>query len=999
MTRPSGPRRRSKPAMTPRFEPLEARQLLSGDLPSISLIEADNRGRVQLTATRDLNAATVTSASVRVSTAGTDKLLGTADDVQVTLSQLSYNPTSRVISFTAPVSANTRYKVTLDASIIKDTNGTALDGEFRSATQVSGDGVAGGDLVFFTKQPSVQVARVSTFLGDIDIELLADRAPLTVANFLSYANDGSYDNGFFHRNASSAGSKFVLQGGGFRADNALSAIPTRAPVRNEFGVSNTRGTVAMAKLGNDPNSATNQFFFNLNNNASNLDNQNGGFTVFARVRTSQGLQVMDALSNLTVFNASSQNSAFNEIPVRDFDGVTNRGRVGPADLAIISRVALLVDVSDQAGAQVPSAGALVFSNAGVTVTIADLTGAGFGGGSNIVGVRFGSAGVVSSISFTNDFTGTAAVIVTGASRIDSITDSRRTTTGAIGFIASDTGTIRSVNLRGSIAGFNANGLVAAAGFALPDDIDSDGSVTDATAIFSGGTGDTASISINGSLNGSVVTGGALRSVQVRGVTTNADFRTGGSAAPGAVYRLGIVNDSSINTKQAIGQLSATHWVNPSGGGKSIVAPSIARITVTGSRADNLDGHFEPGLTLAGPGPGASGLVLGEVSIAGGVFGSTWAITGNAGNIRIGTDAQNWRLTVSNDANTINVGRAVSSNVTVNGAVKAFTFNDWTGGAITAGQIDTLRGQRRASLGASGDLRGNLTINRTTGTVLRTMRLDGGLNGAQLDIKGPAKSVTIAGDSSGSVMTFRATAESISTGVLNSTNINANTGVVRIDVKRWEGGVISGGTFNRVSVAGDARFNINNVNVVLNVIIGGDWTTNSTIRGGFVYRVAGDLKDSRLSLTETNVLQSLTSFTVGGVMSNSEFRAVRNIPTVTVGAMINSGIYVGAPANQQGLPPNAANTNDSVRINTLTIAGRGSGDSFVNSFVVTGRLGNATIARPQQENNGVLHGVAANRISSITLKLRNRQVTLVNPRTTVATLGDFRVQLNPAAPSA
>ena len=106
-------------------------------------------------------------------------------------------------------------------------------------------------------------------------------APLTVQNFQNYVSAGSYTNSFIHRSIPN----FIVQGGGFTYNNpTVTTIPTNAPVQNEFSSqrSNIRGTIAMAKLGSDPNSATNQRFFNLADNASNLDNQNGGFTVFGQ---------------------------------------------------------------------------------------------------------------------------------------------------------------------------------------------------------------------------------------------------------------------------------------------------------------------------------------------------------------------------------------------------------------------------------------------------------------------------------------------------------------------------------------------------------------------------------------------------------------------------------------------------------------------------------------------------------------------------------------------
>ncbi|MBH9553695.1 peptidylprolyl isomerase [Inhella gelatinilytica] len=148
------------------------------------------------------------------------------------------------------------------------------------------------------------LVRVTTDRGPVDLLLYDNDAPKTVTNFLNYVRRGAYDSSFFHRLASG----FVLQGGGFRYNDATTpratAIPADPAVQNEFSPSrsNVRGTIAMAKLGGNPDSATNQWFINLGNNAGNLDGQNGGFTVFGRV-TSASLPVVDALAALNGVNA------------------------------------------------------------------------------------------------------------------------------------------------------------------------------------------------------------------------------------------------------------------------------------------------------------------------------------------------------------------------------------------------------------------------------------------------------------------------------------------------------------------------------------------------------------------------------------------------------------------------------------------------------------------------------------------------------------------------
>jgi cyclophilin family peptidyl-prolyl cis-trans isomerase len=138
-----------------------------------------------------------------------------------------------------------------------------------------------------------EFVRFSTSLGNIDVQLLPQDAPNSVANFLSYVNSGAYSSTFFHRLVSG----FVLQGGGYDVEGGqIATIPTQAPVANEFSVSNTRGTLAMAQAGGNPNSATDQWFFNLTDNSSQLDKLH--FTVFGQVLDPSSLSVMDAIAQL-----------------------------------------------------------------------------------------------------------------------------------------------------------------------------------------------------------------------------------------------------------------------------------------------------------------------------------------------------------------------------------------------------------------------------------------------------------------------------------------------------------------------------------------------------------------------------------------------------------------------------------------------------------------------------------------------------------------------------
>lgn len=140
------------------------------------------------------------------------------------------------------------------------------------------------------KNPKVAL---STNMGKIVIELNPAKAPKSVENFLQYVNDKHYDGTVFHRVIPT----FMIQGGGFTQD--LSMKPTRPPVANEAdnGLSNVRGSVAMART-NDPNSATSQFFINVvdNPNLNHFSKDNGqtwGYAVFGKVVS--GMDVVDAI--------------------------------------------------------------------------------------------------------------------------------------------------------------------------------------------------------------------------------------------------------------------------------------------------------------------------------------------------------------------------------------------------------------------------------------------------------------------------------------------------------------------------------------------------------------------------------------------------------------------------------------------------------------------------------------------------------------------------------
>lgn len=189
------------------------------------------------------------------------------------------------------------------------------------------------DLSIFFRDPDASAAaRLVTPLGTMNFTLDGETTPITVQNFLNYVSQGRYfkidpANGqlastFIHRSVTN----FVIQGGGFLSTidpaSATGVIqPTTVTpfpaIQNEPVISNRRGTIAMAKLSGDPNSATSQWYINLADNSggmSMLDTQNGGFTVFGRV-AGTGMTVADAIAALPKFLGPSP---FDSLPVRNY---------------------------------------------------------------------------------------------------------------------------------------------------------------------------------------------------------------------------------------------------------------------------------------------------------------------------------------------------------------------------------------------------------------------------------------------------------------------------------------------------------------------------------------------------------------------------------------------------------------------------------------------------------------------------------------------------------
>lgn len=157
-------------------------------------------------------------------------------------------------------------------------------------------------------------ARIQTSMGDIDVELFGEAAPVTVENFVAYATTGYYDRLVFHRVVKGT----LIQGGGY-SKALYRRATTRDPIINEAsnGLKNLRGTLSMARY-DDPDSATSQFFINLSDNpfldrTGDTYKKDAGYTVFARVVS--GMEVADAIGMVETGPAEGDIYFEKDVPV------------------------------------------------------------------------------------------------------------------------------------------------------------------------------------------------------------------------------------------------------------------------------------------------------------------------------------------------------------------------------------------------------------------------------------------------------------------------------------------------------------------------------------------------------------------------------------------------------------------------------------------------------------------------------------------------------------
>ena len=344
--------------MSSMIDQLESRRLFAATLLRVGAVTADNRGTVVVRFSEAAEG--VRGGAAQMYTSGTDGQLNTSDDVKVD-ARITYSTNKKELTIRGNLPVNTVYRIKLDGKtrIRSAATGALMDGEY-TGSLASGNGKAGGNFELSTTPDTSSTPTVvmRTTIGDVRLKMHGDVAPLTAANFLEYVNAARYDGTFISRR--DAGPSFVLQGGGLKVQGDATsasdvvATPQFAAVVDESALpnrlSNVVGTISFAKSG--PNTATDQFFFNLADN-SGLDSaarSDGGFTPFATI-DANGQEILAVIDAKPLANLNSQigtqagvvGQPVSSAPVNDATAAT--ASLNPVrDLQLFTRAAVVMNL-------------------------------------------------------------------------------------------------------------------------------------------------------------------------------------------------------------------------------------------------------------------------------------------------------------------------------------------------------------------------------------------------------------------------------------------------------------------------------------------------------------------------------------------------------------------------------------------------------------------------------------------------------------------------------
>lgn len=335
-----------QPSSTQCVENLESRILCRAPRPAkIATAFLDNRGQAFVTVTVALDTSTLSRKTAALYIAGGDGVFGTSDDIRLN-TKVGYRK-GRLSLRSDALALNDAYRVVLNASVIKDVNGLALDGEFNGMPEVSGDGTPGGNYDVTTTPAAKTRVRFSTAGGYINVGLYRN-TPLAKSNFMHYVQEGGYDSTIIHRSIDS--SIHIIQGGGFTIDptaNTTGNVHTHTSFGTEATNPYLKGTIAMANTG-APNSNGSQWFFNTDDDTAAW--APGQYTTFGAILDAESQATLDALQALPTSGSQGSyplagQSGNTDVPVRSIEAINARQAFSPKDdLITVDRVAALFDI-------------------------------------------------------------------------------------------------------------------------------------------------------------------------------------------------------------------------------------------------------------------------------------------------------------------------------------------------------------------------------------------------------------------------------------------------------------------------------------------------------------------------------------------------------------------------------------------------------------------------------------------------------------------------------
>ena len=348
------------------IDALEPRRLFAASLLRVSSVTADNRGEILVQFSERTTG--VKGSAFQVYTAGADGKLYTGDDVRQSVG-FTYSKGKKLLRVVADIPKDTPYRLKLDGKtrIRNEADGSLLDGDFVSASRASGDGVAGGNYEMQVQRDTTATptVRLRTNIGNINLTVRKDLAPISAGAFLTIANKATYDGIIVTRVYSN--SLVQLGGLAITGDGSTPAdlVQTSA---DSFGaelplkLSNIRGTVSFARAGNT-GEAGSEVFFNLTDN-SDLDTASANnptpFTPFAQVSTTEGYATLDTISQEPAGDLSSQIDGDTDndgkgvdvqrVPVKDVTTFNTDQIYRPVrDGIIVERMAVLSNVVSKLG--------------------------------------------------------------------------------------------------------------------------------------------------------------------------------------------------------------------------------------------------------------------------------------------------------------------------------------------------------------------------------------------------------------------------------------------------------------------------------------------------------------------------------------------------------------------------------------------------------------------------------------------------------------------------